>query len=544
LKPTLLSLVGLLLVAPVALAEDHADPSTALLPARARLIVRLPSLDRLDALAGEAGPFLEMLGDELPIVRPGQAPMSDLVLRSLGLDAAAGVDRSRPMYVGIVDGDPFYVLPGSARTLWEGETALTGELVGLAKDGHLLVAKKPLLALEARGTPVRLIAGDAAVHLGLGELIAEHRERIDAEIVKWKGELPELGLGAGFDGMVGEAINLIGPTLDGLDALQYALTMRDGGLYSEGLLRTRDGTAMRKLLSEGGAPGDHDLVALLPRGAFVSGDGISNAQWGMDRLGAMIERHFGEGSADALVGLMGPAAVCNDQLTGRSAFSMSFTTMMPSTLTIYEVKDAAQADALLRAMDVAKINAACERLQLPVKMEFEPDAAVYGETKMHRLLTSTDMEGLQMPMFSQQQAYLAFVGDKLLMSSGVMAESDLKSLIDRVRSGDHATEHPHLAAMHRLCEKRSFGVTINFGAVKPMLAMVAMFAPEAGALVQAVPDEMPMSTAFVLDGGDIRWHGDWPLQGILQIAQKAIEMERAKAVEREDGKPGEEPDFE
>jgi len=543
LKPMKSVLVGLLLAAPLLAAEDQADPVTALLPARARLIVRLPSLDRMDAIAAEMQPVLALFGDQVPFGKPGQAAVSDQVLARLGIDAGAGVDRSKAIYVGVVAKEPFYVFSGSARTVWEGQTPLVGGFVGIVKDGAILASKPALLTEAPRGTPVSLIAGDVVAHVALGELIAENRGEIDKSLAEWKTELATLTVPDAARGLLGELLDLAGPGLDGLDAIQYAISVRDGGLYSDGLIRLKEGSGFRKLMRQGGAPGDCDLVSLMPRRAFISGDGMTNAQWGMESIRSMLDRHLGEGTSDALVGLLGPAALCNEQLTGRSAFSMSLDTMMPSTLTIYELKDAAKAEELIRGMDVDRINAALEKLEVPVRVAFELDASVYGETRLHRLSTSTDMQGIQMPMFSNQQSYVAIVGDKLLVSSGLTAESDMKSLIDRVRSGDVTREHPHLVAMHRLCEKRSFGFTINFGAIKPMFGMVAMFEPDAGPLLQAVPDEMPMSTAFVIDDGNLRWHGDWPVDGVLAIARKAMEIERGRKIEREATPKSDEPDF-
>ena len=105
----------------------------------------------------------------------------------------------------------------------------------------------------------------------------------------------------------------------------------------------------------------------------------------------------------------------------------------------------------------------------------------------------------------------------------LLAETEIRGLIDRVRSGGRK-EHPHRKAMARLMPDRHEGVSFNLGALKPVLGMAAMFAPEAAQLVMYMPDDLWLSTALAVRDGHIHIRGDWPLMEIAAFAERVEKL--------------------
>jgi hypothetical protein len=95
--------------------------------------------------------------------------------------------------------------------------------------------------------------------------------------------------------------------------------------------------------------------------------------------------------------------------------------------------------------------------------------------------------------------------------------------------------------MDRLGRKRNMGLTINFGALKPLLMMFAMAdaSGEANMYLNAMPDELLMSTAISIHEGDVHWKGDLPLKKIL----KMVDDIKALQGENEGNAPGDDSEF-
>jgi hypothetical protein len=87
--------------------------------------------------------------------------------------------------------------------------------------------------------------------------------------------------------------------------------------------------------------------------------------------------------------------------------------------------------------------------------------------------------------------------------------------------------------MARLGGKHNFGITVNFGALKPMGMMLGMFAPEAVQAISNLPDELLFSTSATVSGGDIVWRGDWPARQLAEFASKMMPAPEAKKPEPE-----------
>jgi hypothetical protein len=75
--------------------------------------------------------------------------------------------------------------------------------------------------------------------------------------------------------------------------------------------------------------------------------------------------------------------------------------------------------------------------------------------------------------------------------------------------------------MARLMPDRHEGISINLGALKPILGMAAFALPDAAQFVGLMPDDLWMSTALAVRGGHIHLRGDWPLLEIAAIAERA-----------------------
>ena len=115
-------------------------------------------------------------------------------------------------------------------------------------------------------------------------------------------------------------------------------------------------------------------------------------------------------------------------------------------------------------------------------------------------------------------------------------------LLDRVRKGGaDPANHPHAQAMARLGGKHNLGLTVDFGALKPLGMMLGLLAPpEVRQTMSNLPDEMLFSTSATLSGGDIHWRGDWPAR---QMAEFAAKMMSAAPAAKKPEPEKEEEDF-
>jgi hypothetical protein len=119
----------------------------------------------------------------------------------------------------------------------------------------------------------------------------------------------------------------------------------------------------------------------------------------------------------------------------------------------------------------------------------------------------------------------AVEGGRLLVVQSPSAESELRALILKVRAGDRS-EHPHTKAMERLMADRQEGLSVNLGALKPLLGMFALAVPQGAQVVNAFPDDLRFSTALAVRGGHVHLRGDWAVKECLEFAAKIKKMER------------------
>jgi hypothetical protein len=92
--------------------------------------------------------------------------------------------------------------------------------------------------------------------------------------------------------------------------------------------------------------------------------------------------------------------------------------------------------------------------------------------------------------------------------------------------------------MAQLGRARHFGLTLNLATLKPFLQMLPMFVPglppEVAQGVNAMPDELFLSTAFNFQGGDVHWRGDWPVQEVAKIVESMRPKKPAEGTEQEE----------
>lgn len=508
------------------------DPATAQLPAAARIVFRLPSFDRLDRIANEVRPLLMFWAADPDGNDFRKTPPSALIRKTFGLTADITVDREKPTYVAMVAGEPVFLLPAGPRLAWEGERALLDGRVAAVKDGVIRIATPALLKGEPRGAPVALVAGDAVVHVFLDELIAEHRKEIDGAVGEalgdMKSELPEK-----LHGIVAWLGNAAKETLDGVVSLDYGLTLREGRLESDGLLRVKPRSKLQAYLAGMGPPRANDLITLLPDRYLVAADAATNPMFVYRDIMALADEQFGAGTAKSLAVVLGAVGLCGDALTGRGATAVNMIGLGGfNALAVYELSDPAAAKKALRSVDLAAVKKRIGELELPFAVQYEVAAAKHGETEMHRIRVRQTGEGAGLELLGgAAQSYLAVEGKYLLMATGATARRDLEAFIDRVRQNER-TKHSHLAAMNRLGPKRNLGFTFNLGALKPFAMMVALGEPELRPVMNAIPDKMLLSTAVWLHADGLAWRGDWPLKEIAKISQAIYDYMKEKETER------------
>lgn len=525
------ALCVLLLAAPLLLAGE-ADPVTAHIPADSTVFFRLPSLDRLDAMAQEVRPLLLLFAGDGNLPDMGKVKPSALLLKRLGITPDMAVRRDRPVYLADHDGKPLFFMTAAEGTAWEGKRTLLDGNVALLRERTMCIGPAESLAATVRGEPTELLEGDAVMHVFLDELIRKNREDVDATLKEmWdslKGGLPER-----FHGVLESLAAASRGGLDGVGSLDYALVLKEGKLESIGLLRTLPRSKLRAYLKGVGAARANDLMELLPDKFFIATDSSSSPSFLYGDLHALLDKSFGDGTAKALAPLLGPSAICGDAMTGRAANATSLLGMgAASGEAIWELSDPEKARQALRAVDIAAIRKRIEELELPLGVQFEVAVGKHGETELHRMNWRFKNASMPMLMFAGSQSYLAVEGNYLLQATGTNAERDLKALIDRVRAKQRAP-HAHLEAMKRLSEQRNYGFTINLGALKPLFALVTLGERQLAPIMRAVPDKLLLSTAVSMRDEGIYWRGDWPLEEARQIIAAVMEVLQAEELEKE-----------
>jgi hypothetical protein len=330
-----------------------------------------------------------------------------------------------------------------------------------------------------------------------------------------------------------------------LESFEYAVTLKEDRIESEGLLRAKPRSNLRELFKRAGAPGrTDDLMGYLPKNGVLYADSVVASSWPGQEVATLVDQAIGEGTGQALSSILGATAMFADHLSGRSATAVSIGGMMMgvSTCTIAEVKEGADLNAIIEKLDLTAANQALEKVGIPLSSTIQKSIAKHGETSLHRISQQSENPMLAMQL-AMMQTYLAVEGQYLVSVSSPTAEDDIRGLLDKIRTGKPDDQHPHTRAMARLGRAHNVGFTVNVGALKPMAMMLPMFVPIPGVqdVVNHLPDELSFSTAIDFIGGDLHWRGDWPSGKIVKMVQaiQAAEAEREKKNEA----PAEEEDF-
>ncbi len=539
-----------LLLALLALGARAQEDATAQLPKSTPVSVRISSFDRIDAVVKDWLPMLKALGLGDEIAELDQMPASNLLFVKSGLNADM-VDRTKPIYVGFVEDndEPLVVLhPAAGGAPWEGKKELREQLFAVHRGGAIVVGEAPLLDAEARGTPTTFrVEGDAVLHVYLADLIAAHKDEIEQSAT-------EAAMGVAAAGAVPEqARALILPVVTAfkngvlsLEALDYGLTWTGGRLESEGFVTVQEGSGLRNLLKRAGEPGATDLVGYLPKEAFMTITTSMNPDWPVKEMMEMLEKAGGADVAAALMQLFSFGSAFRDSLTGRAATAFSMQMMSGSTVSLAELKPGVDAAKLFATFDPSKANDALKAIGIPIGFTFEKAAAKHGETELHRFTMTSDNPMLAMS-FAGMPGCLAARDGILFVAMAPTAQDDVCVLLDKVQRGEKVADSPHAQAMARLGRGCNIGLTINLGALKPMLLMFGgMMPPEARMVIQNIPESLPFSTAITFPDGNIRWRGDWPVKEFAKIGEtimKAMPAQPPPPQPGEEGDEGEDEEF-
>ncbi|MHC4938328.1 MAG: hypothetical protein ACYTHK_05110 [Planctomycetota bacterium] len=518
-------------------AEDGAEQKvptdqTAQIPKGSGVLVRLPSLDRLDELAKRFKGVAELAGGpQVGVVI--DAGVSNFAIAQMGIDPA-GFDRKAPILLAMPDDDdePYVLLRAAKENGIAGEKDLpTGQKL-VVKDGIVHVGTAAQIAAERRGKPVQLLKGDVAVQLFLGEMMERHKEEFEAGINEGKKEMAqglamagipmEIALEPMFDAVKGIAY--------GIDTIDYAFTVKEQVVETEGLIKTKAESGLRKFLARAGAPAENSLSDYLPEEAFMTVDMAVTPDWPGLEMMEFLKRTAGDEMGEAISQMMSMSKPIWGALSGRSATSVTMQGMMGFNMhMIYELKEGTDTAKLFDKFEVEKLNEGMKKLNFPVAYKIEKNVGKHGETALHKMSLTSDDPNMQMALMMSTY-YLAAEGNHLYMVMSMNAELEIKDLIDRVRKGAPKAG-AHSKAMDRLGRKRNLGITMNFGALKPVLMMLAMAdaSGQANQYLNAMPDELLMSTALSVHEGDVHWKGDIPLAKILKM------IEDIKALQGEDG---------
>jgi len=465
-----------------------------------------------------------------------EAGITKFAIAQLGLDPA-GFDRTAPILLAMPDGEdePYVLLRPAGENGIAGEKELPQGMKLVVKDGLVHVGKPELIAAERRGRAARLLDGDVAVQFFVGELTDRHKEEIEGGFAEMKEGLT-MGLqqaGMPVELAIDPILGAMKGVVYGVDTVDYALTVGDEIVLTEGLIRTRAESGLRKFLARAGAPRENSMADYLPDEAFMTMDGNVTPDWPGLEMMELVKKTGGAELAEAAGVMMSMSKPIWGSLSGRSAFSMTMQGMMGFNMHgIYELKEGTDATQLFAKFDVAKINEGMKKLDFPIAYKLEKNVAQHGETQLHKLSMTSDNPDLQMALMMSTY-YMAAEGRYMYMVMSMNGELELKDLIDRVRKGEPKAG-AHTKAMDRLARKRNMGFTMNFGALKPILMMMAMGDPsgQANQFLNAMPDELYMSTALSIHEGDVHWKGDIPLAKILKM------VEDIKALQGGGGEPG------
>ncbi len=590
-------LLALLLLTPFLFAGEAPDPVTKLLPQKCRMCLRVSSMDRLDELGKELQRVVKLIDkDTGDFVR--RLPLSASFIHGLGLDASDPFDRTKPVYVAFLDEGVLFYLPLEDGKKWEGERKFKDGRIGVGRGGMICIGEPEFLAMPLRDRAVPFMTGDAGVKIFVDELFSDHRNAIQAAAA---GAMPPIPGGPGM-GDLREMIDDLSEVAEDIQAVDYALTWKQGRLESEGLVRIKDGAALRAFLARVGPPGDNDLTGFLPDRQFLTLDFVAKPGWPGTELLKVVADHLKELKAEAdkkekaeadkkekqeqpaqpqqegeiprqeqqapepqqpaptekppaaeklepkdvraLARAFGLNTHLWEHTTGKMAIGVSLKGMSGTITTIIEGKKGADLNAALMKLDPDAMNAAAKKVEAPFTFAFAPRAGNHNGVEIHRLKRTFDpavMGG--MPMMPQKVEFTtcyATVNGLVLTVSSAIADptADMQTLIDRVQKGERH-EPPHLKALDRLGRRHNIGVTINAGALKALGGQLFML-PEIAQVLFLMPDDLSMSTVISVWDGNIHWRGDWPVEEVAKIVDTIQQQEEARRLAQ---KP-EEEDFE
>ena len=518
-------LVALCLAPALLFAGEGADAVTARLPKESEVLVRLPSLERLDAVGKEVVPLVRPFLPEALAAGLDEMTLSELVVGQAGVDPEL-LDRTKPIYLGRAGPGVVVMTSAAEGATLEGEREVAGGMIARILDGTLVVAPRGA-ADGSRGTPTALLDGDLAVHVYLGELVAKYKPDIERTLEQAKQQAGAVPMPPIFEKFLPAILQAVRGGVYGVESLDYAVTWEGEMLWTEGRLRTLKGSGLHKFLSRAGEPGDNPLVAYLPEDALLMMDFVVTPDWPGRELAAFLTNALGEGAGKAILQMMGPSQAFWSVTTGRAAMSVKMAGMMgASSDMLYELKEGADAAAILEGFDVDGLNAACETFGLPITYHLERAVAKHGETELHQLSMQSTDPMLAM-MLASSQTYFAAESGHVFMVSSADPEQGIRDLIDRVRKGEKRA-NPHSEAMGRLGRKHNLGVTFNVGQLRMLAPLLLMVQPEAGKALAKLPEKLYISSALTFEEGSLRWRGSWPAKQIID-AVKTIREGAAEA---------------
>jgi hypothetical protein len=531
-------LVALCLAPAVLRAGEGADAVTARLPKESEFLVRLPSLDRLDAVGKEVLPLIRTFLPEAAASALDEMTLSELVVGQAGVDPRL-LDRSKPIYLGRVGEGAVVLTTAAEGAVLEGDQEVAAGMVARIVDGILCVLPEGDAA-ELRGEPTALLDGDLAVHVYLGELVARHKDSIEDVLARGTEQAGAAPMPPGFEKIMPAIFEAVRGGIFGVASLDYALTWESETIWTEGRLRTLEGSGLRKFLARAGDPGDNPLIAYLPEDALMMMDFVVTPDWPGREMADFLTKALGEGAGQALLQMMGPSQLFWEVTTGRAAVSVSMAGLMgASSNMLYELKEGTDAAAVFAGFDVGELNKACETFGLPITYQLERAVATHGETELHQLSMQSSDPMLAM-MLASSQTYFAAEGGHVFMVSSASPEQGIRDLIDRVRKGEKS-ENPHRKAMGRLGRKHNLGVTFNAGQLRMFAPMLMMVEPSVGQALAQLPEKLYISAAFTFEKGDLYWRGSWPAREIIEVVRNI--QEGAASREETAPKPADE-DFE
>jgi hypothetical protein len=424
------------------------------------------------------------------------------------------IDRSKPFYFAVHEGGTQWLFHAQAFATLPPSSVSARLRGGMIHLGDLRGRSSTF------ANPLAILDGDVSVHVPVRSLVEEHRDALHESV----RQIPKLGELARSQGvalppavlqlLAGLTSNFL-EALEGVEDVHYALTWRDDRLESEGWVRTLPDSSLRRWLNRLGPSKPTDLMGLFDGDAVWMVESSGPAAMLDAELAGFFDGLYGEGAGSAFCWLFSPAYGLHEHLTGRAAGAVVARGMMAmSVFAIHEIKPDAKVHEAIEAFDGEGLNARLKGLEMPLELHLSRNHGKSGETPIHRLsYTSPDV---QMAMvFAQSYTCFAVEGRYLVVVQSANPETELRGLLDRIRAGKPG-QHPHLKAMERLMPDRHEGMSINPGALKPALAMFAMFSPDLAKVIQSMPDELYFSTALAVRDGHIHIRGDWPL---LELAK-------------------------